>query len=77
MSSFRKEFDEYTLEELKDNDIGFTLKESFIPKDDILYILDSIENDVNLIKDGLEKIQGLSEIDEIRTMIKLLSNKLY
>lgn len=79
MSSFRKEFNEYTLEELKDNDndFGFTLKELFISKDEVMSMLDSIENGVNIIKEGLEKIQGLSEIDEIYTMAKLLSDKLY
>jgi len=77
MSSFRKEFNTYTLEELKDNESGFTLKESFIHEDDVDNMLDSIETGVNIIKEGLESIKGLSEIDDIYTIIKVLSDKLY
>jgi len=77
LSSFRKEFNTYTLEELKDNDFGFTLKESFVHEDEVKSMLDSIENGVNIIKEGLESIKGLSEIDDIYTIVKLLSDKLY
>jgi len=77
MSSFRKKFSTYTLEELKDNDFVFTLKESFVPEDEIKSMLDSIEAGVNIIKEGLENIKGLSEIDDIFNIVKLLSDKLY
>ena len=77
MSSFRKEFNTYTLEELKDNESGFTLKELFVSKDDVDNMLDSIENGVNIIKEGLENIKGLREIDDIYTIVKVLSDKLY
>ena len=77
MSSFRKEFNTYTLEELKDNESGFTLKESFVHEDEVKSMLDSIENGVNIIKEGLESIKGLSEIDDIYTIVKVLSDKLY
>ena len=77
MSSFRKEFNTYTLQELKDNESGFTLKESFVHEDEVKSILDSIENGVNIIKEGLESIKGLSEIDDIYTIVKVLSDKLY
>ena len=77
MSSFRKEFNTYTLEELKDNESGFTLKELFVSKDDVDNMLDSIETGVNIIKEGLESIKGLSEIDDIFNIVKLLSDKLY
>ena len=77
MSSFRKEFSAYTLEELKDNDFGFTLKESFVPEDDVKSMLDSIEAGVNIIKDGLVDIKGIKEIDDIFNIAKLLSDKLY
>jgi len=77
MSSFRKEFNTYTLKELKDNESGFTLKESFIHEDDVDNMLDSIETGVNIIKEGLESIKGLSEIDDIFNIVKLLSDKLY
>jgi len=77
LSSFRKEFNTYTLEELKDNESGFTLKESFVHEDEVKSMLDSIENGVNIIKEGLESIKGLSEIDDIYTIVKVLSDKLY
>jgi len=77
MSSFRKEFNTYTLEELKDNESGFTLKELFVSKDDVDNILDSIEIGVNIIKEGLENIKGLTEIDDIYNIVKVLSDKLY
>jgi len=65
LSSFRKQFNTYTLEELKDNDFGFTLKDSFVPEDEVKSMLDSIEAGVNIIKEGLENIKGLTEIDDI------------
>ena len=77
MSSFRKEFNTYTLKELKDNESGFTLKELFVSKDDVDNILDSIEIGVNIIKEGLENIKGLTEIDDIYNIVKVLSDKLY
>jgi len=77
LSSFRKEFNTYTLEELKDNESGFTLKELFVSKDDVDNILDSIEIGVNIIKEGLENIKGLTEIDDIYNIVKVLSDKLY
>jgi len=77
LSSFRKEFATYTLEELKNNNFGFTLKELFVSKDDVDNMLDSIENGVNIIKEGLESIKGLSEIDDIYNIVKVLSDKLY
>jgi len=77
MSSFRKEFNTYTLEELKDNESGFTLKELFVSKDDVDNMLDSIESGINIIKEGLENIKGLSEIDNTYTIVKVLSDKLY
>lgn len=77
MSSFRKEFNTYTLEELKDNDFGFTLNDSFVTEDEVKSILDSIEAGVNIVKEGLENIKELTEIDDIYTIVKVLSNKLY
>jgi len=43
LNSFRKEFNTYTLEELKDNDFGFTLKESFVHEDEVNSMLNSID----------------------------------
>jgi len=77
LSSFRKEFNTYTLEELKDNDFGFTLNDSFVTEDEVKSILDSIEAGVNIVKEGLENIKELTEIDDIYTIVKVLSNKLY
>jgi len=40
-------------------------------------MLDSIEAGVNIVKEGLENIKGLTEIDDIYNIVKVLSDKLY
>lgn len=40
-------------------------------------VLDNIETRVNEIKDILDSIQGLSEIDEVKELLKTLSKDLY
>lgn len=81
MSDFRKYLDGYTYayEEVKDIDNGyeFTNSDKFVLENEVRNTLDSIENSVNLIKDSLEGIKGLSEIDNIYDMIKNLSSRLY
>jgi hypothetical protein len=54
-------------------------------KDNVVYIkvskiedvLNDIEGKVNEVKDKLELINGLTEIDEAKELISLLSRKLY
>jgi len=52
-------------------------KESLIPESTVKSVLDSIENNVNEIVNLLEDIEGLSEIDEIKSKLNELSYKLY
>lgn len=40
-------------------------------------VIDDIESDVNEIRDLLDDIKGLTEIDEIKDKISSLSQKLY
>ena len=81
MSSFRKDLKgwTYTYQEVKsvENEYGFTDSDKFVPEDEVKSILDSIENDINMMKDMLEKIKGLNEIDDIYDIAKELSSKLY
>ena len=77
MSSFRKQFNTYTQNEIRDNEFGFTQNESFVPEDEVKSMLDSIESGMNIIKEGLENIKGLTEIDDIFNIVKVLSDKLY
>ena len=81
MSNFRKDLKgwTYTYQEVKsvENEYGFTDSDKFVPEDEVKSILDSIENDINMMKDMLEKIKGLNEIDDIYDIAKELSSKLY
>lgn len=52
-------------------------KENLIPESTVKSVIDNIESDVNVIRDMLEGIRGLSEIEEIKEMINNLSGKLY
>lgn len=79
MITFRKELNTYTWDEVKDKDNSyeFSDSDSFVLEDEIKSILDSIENDVNMIKNKLKEIKGLSEIDEIYDIAKELASRLY
>lgn len=79
MKRFRKILNTYTFDELRneDNDFGFNNSDYFISGNEIDKVLDSIENEVNMIKDKLKAIKGLTEIDEIYDVVKELSEKLY
>ena len=81
LSNFRKELEKYTytLEDVKEEDNSFKLIDSdnFILETEVKSAFDSIENDINAIKDKLEEIKGLSEIDDIYKIIKELSINLY
>lgn len=52
-------------------------KENLIPESTVRAVIDDIESDVNVIRDLLEGIRGLSEIEEIKKMVNNLSEKLY
>lgn len=52
-------------------------KEILIPKSIVESVIDKIESDVNEIRDLIDEIKGLTEIDEIKDKISLLSRKLY
>lgn len=52
-------------------------KENLIPESTVKSVIDNIESDVNVIRDMLEGIRGLSEIEEIKEMVNNLSGKLY
>lgn len=52
-------------------------KENLIPESTVKSVIDDIESDVNVIRDMLEGIRGLSEIEEIKEMVNNLSEKLY
>lgn len=67
-STSYRDYDTYEYEEL----VNTVVKES-----DVKNLLDQIETDVNDIKDLLEPIKGLSDIDYILNKVNELSNKLY
>lgn len=52
-------------------------KENLIPESTVKSVIDDIESDVNEIRDMLDDIKGLSEIDEVKEKIFSLSMKLY
>ena len=49
----------------------------FLSIDDVQEIMDDIEQDVVEIRDKLEEIEGLSEIEEIKDLVRKLANQLY
>jgi hypothetical protein len=51
--------------------------ELLIPESTVKGVLDSIEDDVNKLVDLLEDIEGLTEIDNAKAVLKALSYKLY
>lgn len=52
-------------------------KENLIPESVVKSVIDDIESDVNEIRDILDDIKGLSEIDEAKEKISSLSMNLY
>lgn len=60
--------DRYTYSDLEV--YGFNKnKENLIPESTVKSVIDDIESDVNEIKDMLDDIKGLSEIDEVKEKI--------
>ena len=52
-------------------------KEDFVTVSSVINVLDLIESDVKEISDLLSKINGLTEIEEIKGKVELLEEKLY
>lgn len=52
-------------------------EERFAFEDTVYEVLDEIENEVNEVRDILENISGLDEIDKCKEIIEKLSDKLY
>jgi uncharacterized pyridoxamine 5'-phosphate oxidase family protein len=52
-------------------------KYSYVDLEDVMTYIDTIEMDVNEIKDKLEQYNVLSEINDIYNMLDKLSDKLY
>ena len=52
-------------------------EENLIPESSVKSVIDDIESDVNEIRDMLDGIKCLSEIEEIKDRINELSEKLY
>lgn len=52
-------------------------KEILIPGSTVKSVIDDIESNVNEIRDLLDDIKGLTEIDEVKDKISSLSQKLY
>lgn len=77
ISKYRNEaLDGYTYSDLAE--YGFDdNKENLIPESTVKSAIDNIESDVNEIRDMLDEIKGLSEIDEAKEKISSLSMKLY
>ena len=77
ISKYRNEaLDGYTYNDLIE--YGYdNNKENLIPESTVKSVIDNIESDVNVIRDMLEGIRGLSEIEEIKEVVNNLSGKLY
>ena len=73
MDNYRNELDKRTVV-AKEDDVDTT---EFILADDVKTILDDIEKEVNAIKNKLEDIKGLTEIDVIHDLVDDLSRELY
>jgi pyruvate carboxylase len=52
-------------------------KEYLIPESTVKYVLDAIESDVIDVMNILEHIEGLTEIDEAKDMLKVIAAKIY
>lgn len=52
-------------------------KEILIPESTVKRVIDDIESDVNEIRDLLDDIKGLAEIDDVKDKVSSLSQKLY
>ena len=77
ISKYRNEIlDGYTYNDLIEYGYDDS-KENLIPESSVKSVIDDIESDVNEIRDMLDDIKGLSEVEEIKDRINELSEKLY
>lgn len=77
VSKYRNEaLDGYTYDDLAEYGYANN-KESLIPESIIESVINDIESDVNEIRNMLDDIKGLSEIDEVKEKLSSLSQKLY
>jgi len=72
---YRKQINNYLQD--KDDIVGNNSNSTYIDIDEVKNVLDDIESRVEEIKDILDTIQGLSEIDETKDLLKSLKNDLY
>ena len=72
---YRKQINNYLQD--KDDIVGNNSNSIYIDIDEVKNVLDDIESRVEEIKDILDTIQGLSEIDEAKDLLKSLKNDLY
>lgn len=77
-SEYRNTIDREALKYNELIDHGYDdCKEFLIPETAVKGVLDTVEDNVNEIVNLLEDIEGLSEIDTVKTKLKELSYKLY
>lgn len=72
MNNYRNE-----IKDLKQIYIGNEIEIEYVEKDDVMEVLDDIEGQVQEVNDCLSAITGLTEIDEIKSLINELLKKLY
>lgn len=76
-SKYRNDaLDGYTYDDLAEYGYADN-KENLIPESTIESVINNIEYDVNEIRDMLDNIKGLSEIEEVKEKLSSLSHKLY
>lgn len=77
-NEYRREIDESSMPYEDLVDYGYDdNKTLLIPEHTVKEVLDKIEGNINDVKDLLNNIKGLSEVDEIKDLINELSEKLY
>lgn len=72
---YRKQINNYLQD--KDDIVGSNSNSEYIDIDEVRNVLDDIESRIEEIKDILDPIQGLSEIDEAKDLLKSLKDDLY
>ena len=70
-------YDVYTISEIRSDDYDLEEASEYVKLDNVIDVLDRIESDLNSISNMLEPIDGLSEINDIKTAIKELLDNVY